>query len=100
MEVQFVTKKLERCYLTHMLAVRAWGQTVARKYVQRIGLLRAVSDLAELEALPGLDCHPLKGPRKGQYAILLHDRWRLIFSLGGKKATVILVKEVNKHYGD
>ena len=56
--------------------------------------------MTEVEALPGLDCHPLKGKRQGHYTITLHDRWRLIFSLCGGEATIILVEEVNKHYGD
>ncbi len=77
-----------------------WGPVVARKFVQRIDIIQEASDLAELEALPGLKCHPLKGKRKGQFAVTLHDRWRLIFSLIGPLARVVRVEEVTKHYGD
>jgi len=77
-----------------------WGSVVARKYVQRIDILQEASDLAETEALPGLECHPLKGKRKGQFAVTLHDRWRLIFSFMGSGAKVIRIEEVTKHYGD
>ncbi len=50
--------------------------------------------------LPGLNCHPLKGSREGQYGIILHDRWRLVFSLKGETAESVFVEEVSKHYGD
>jgi proteic killer suppression protein len=99
-EVEFATHKLEKCYQDHAHGVKMWGPVVARKYVQRIDIMQEASDLAEIEALPGLECHPLKGKRKGQFAVTLHDRWRLIFSLIGMRARVIRVEEVTKHYGD
>ena len=73
---------------------------VARKYIQRIDFLQEASDLAEIERLPGLECHPLKGKRSGQFAVTLHDRWRLIFSLQGRQVKVVRIEEVTKHYGD
>lgn len=99
-EVAFATRKLERCYREFAAGARAWGQTVARKYVQRIDIMQEASDLAELEVLPGLECHPLKGRRKGQFALILHDRWRLVFSLSGIEVKIIRIEEVSKHYGD
>ena len=100
MEVIFVKKKLERCYTDHLQGHKTWGQEVARKYIQRIDLLQEASNMSEVKKLPGLNCHPLKGSRKGKFGISLHDRWRLVFSLCGEKATIILVEEVSKHYGD
>ena len=100
MDVEFATKKLEKCYLDVRQATMMWGEIIARKYIQRIALLQEASNMREVEELPGLDCHRLKGKRKGQHAVTLHDRWRLIFRLSGEKAEVIRVEEVNKHYGD
>ena len=100
MEVIFRTKKLETCYMDHLEGQRTWGAEVGRKYIQRIDILQEASDMAEVRKLPGLDCHPLKGRRKGQFGITLHGRWRLIFSLQGDKARIIRVEEVSKHYGD
>ena len=100
MEVIFVTTKLEKCYMDHSQGRLAWGPEVGRKYIQRIDLLQEAKDMAEVRKLPGLDCHPLKGRRKGQFGITLHGRWRLIFSLQGDKARVVRVEEVSKHYGD
>ncbi|MBE3112838.1 MAG: type II toxin-antitoxin system RelE/ParE family toxin [Acidobacteria bacterium] len=100
MEVIFKTKRLEKCYLDHLQGRRAWGPEVGRKYIQRIDILQEAVDMAEVRKLPGLDCHPLKGGRKGQFGITLHGRWRQIFSLQGNKASIIRVEEVSKHYGD
>lgn len=73
---------------------------MALKYIQRIDLLQEASDVDEVRRLPGLDCHPLKGRRAGQFGITLRGRWRLIIALEGEKNEVISVKEVSKHYGD
>ena len=100
MEVIFRTNRLEKCYKNYQQGCRAWGAEVAKKYIQRIDLLQEASDMAEIGKLPGLNCHPLKGRREGQYGITIHGRWRLIFSLKGERAEVICVEEVSKHYGD
>ena len=86
--------------MNYQAGCREWGPDVARKYIQRIDLLQEASSMDEIRRLPGLDCHPLKGRKVGQYGITLHDRWRLIFSLQGERAKVIRVEEVSKHYGD
>jgi proteic killer suppression protein len=99
-EVAFGTKKLEKCYLNIAQGARTWGLQVARKYIQRIDILQEASDLAEVERMPGLECHPLKGKRRGQFAVTLHDRWRLAFSLQGQQVKVVRIEEVTKHYGD
>jgi plasmid maintenance system killer protein len=44
--------------------------------------------------------HPLKGDRKGQYAIRLGDRERLIVAFADTKLTVVRIEEVSQHYGD
>jgi len=99
-EVAFATTKLEKGYREHAHGVKMWGPVVARKYIQRIDILQEASDLTEIKALPGLDCHPLRGQRKGQFAVSLHGRWRLIFSLAGARVKIIRIEEVTKHYGD
>ena len=54
----------------------------------------------ELNRLPGLYYHPLKGRRKGQHAVSLTDFWRLIFTLHGEQLEIVQIEEVSKHYGD
>jgi proteic killer suppression protein len=99
-EIAFATKKLEKCYRDCAQGVRMWGPAVARKHIQRIDILQEASDLAEIEALPGLRCHPLKGQRRGQFGVTLHDRWRLIISLQGRQVKIVRIEKVTKHYGD
>jgi proteic killer suppression protein len=100
MEVKFRTRKLQRQYENHVEADRAYGEEVARRYIQRIELIKQVRDLDELKALPGLDCHPLRGDRKGHWAIRLTGFYRLIVSLQGDNLEIVQIEEVSKHYGD
>jgi len=99
-DVIFRTKKLEKYYLAADQGRRAWGESVARKFIQRVDLFQEAANMYEIHRLPGLNCHPLKSKKAGQYAITLIEPWRLIFALFGDKAEIICVEEVNKHYGD
>lgn len=40
-------------------------------------------------ALPGLDLHPLKGDRKGAWAVSVSGNWRLTFRFVGKDADAV-----------
>jgi proteic killer suppression protein len=100
LQIQFRTKKLEKQYTQHKLAVKAYGSEVARKYVQRINIIKLTKDFDELAGLPGLKCHPLKGDREGQYAIYLTGFYRLIFTLVGESLEIVQIEEVSKHYDD
>ena len=77
-EVIFRTRKLEKEYQQHDKGVKAYGPEVARKYIQRINIIKQARDIDELMNLPALDCHPLKGNRHGQYAIRLTGFYRLM----------------------
>ena len=100
MQIEFRTKKLEKQYVQHKLAVKAYGNEVARKYIQRINIIKHAKDFDELSGLPGLRCHPLRGDRKGQYAINLTGFYRLIFTLVGESLEIVQIEEVSKHYDD
>ncbi len=100
MEVAFRTRKLEREYRNNTAAVKAYGKQVARKYIQRINIIKHARDIDELIGLPGLRCHPLKGDRQGQYAVTLTGFYRLIFTLHGNALEIANIEEVSKHYGD
>lgn len=100
MEIEFANKRLERRFREHRSAVRAFGVEVARRYIQRINIMKAARSLDELSAMPGLRCHPLKGQRAGQYAINLTGFYRLLFTLHGENLAIVRIEEVSKHYGD
>lgn len=100
MEVRFRTRKLERQYVESRLAERAYGKEVARKYIQRVNIIRACVDFGELMAQRPLACHPLRGDRAGQYAIKLTGFIRLIVTFEAGEIDVVCIEEVSKHYGD
>ncbi|WOG30121.1 type II toxin-antitoxin system RelE/ParE family toxin [Endozoicomonas sp. 8E] len=100
MIVKFRNKKLEKCFLQHKQAVREFGDPVARRYIMRIKLIQAAKNLDDLMALPSLKCHPLKGDRKGQYAVKLTGFYRLIFTIEGNMLNIAMIEEVSKHYDD
>ncbi|PVZ68441.1 type II toxin-antitoxin system RelE/ParE family toxin [Pelagibaculum spongiae] len=100
MQIQFRTNKLEKCYLKHQQAIKAFGDQVAKKYIQRINTIKATTSIEDLMKLPGLRCHPLKGDRKGQYAVNLTGFYRLIFTMEGNTLKIAMIEEVSKHYDD
>ena len=100
MEVVFRARKLKKEYTSFKSATKTYGLNVARKYIQRVNIIKNVFDIDELLLLPGLRCHPLKGDRQGQYALKLTGFYRLIFSLDGKQMEIVCIEEVSKHYGD
>lgn len=53
-----------------------------------LGLLNAATAPGDL-ALPGLKLHPLKGDRKGTWAVWVSGNWRITFKFAGKDADVV-----------
>jgi len=98
--VTFRTKVLERCYTDHRFGSRKSDKSIARKYVQRINIFKAMHNMDELMPAPGMNCHPLKGDRKGQFAVTLTRRVRLIFTHHAGECELVRVEEVSKHYDD
>jgi proteic killer suppression protein len=99
-QVQFRTNKLRKQYEDVREAEKAHGRQVARRYVERINILKHARDIEEVKQLPGLDCHELKGRRQGQWAVKLTGFYRLIFTLQGEQLQIARVEEVSKHYDD
>jgi toxin HigB-1 len=100
MKVEFRTKKLEKQYLDSKQAIKAYGQAVATRYIERINIIKHTASIEELEGLPVLNCHPLKGDRSGEWSVKLTGFMRLIFTLGGHQLEIVRIKEVSKHYGN
>ncbi|MCH7471797.1 type II toxin-antitoxin system RelE/ParE family toxin [bacterium] len=101
MELYFKTGKLKKCYETETEAKRKWPAPVAGKYALRILQIQIARDFDALKKLPVLKVHPLKGNRKGQWSLTIHEKWRLIFVLEATDGIeIIKVLEVSKHYDD
>ena len=100
MYIEFRTTQLEKCYRFESERGKKWGTEVARRYVERVNILKAANSIADVRALKALACHSLKGDRKDQHAVKLTRRWRLIFTLHGDGLRIVRIEEVSKHYGD
>ena len=55
----------------------------APKIRRILARLQAATDLRDLDA-PGLRLHPLKGGRKGQWAVDVDRNWRITFIFEGR----------------
>ncbi len=100
MEIRFRTRKLEKQYTRHRFAEKAYGRDVARKFIQRVNIIKQARDIDELCSLPVLRCHSLKGNRQGEWAVKLTGFYRLIFTLEGDLLEIACIEEVSKHYDD
>jgi proteic killer suppression protein len=98
--VTFRTARLKRCYEKSEEAQRRWGGAVGRRYVERVNILYAAESVGDLYKMLSLQFHPLTGDRRGQYALTLVGRFRLIVSIPDDDWKAVRVEEVSKHYGD
>ncbi len=78
--LKFRHKGLE-CFFLH-------GTTagIQPKYARRLRLILGRLNVAREPrdmALPGLDLHPLKGERKGTWAVSVSGNWRITFEFSG-----------------
>lgn len=77
MEIRFKDKKIRELCEKRSVAEKKLGTDCARKLRTRLDDLDAASRVTELVAG---NPHPLKGERKGQFALNLAGGWRLVFS--------------------
>lgn len=91
---------MRRQYEDYREAEKDYGTQVARRYIERVNIIKQARDIEELKRLPGLRCHELKGNRYGQWAVNLTGFHRLIFTLEGNLLEIARIEEVSKHYGD
>lgn len=100
MEIKFKTNKLQKQYESSKEAVKAYGEQVAKKYIQRVNILKNAKSFEELYTIPQLKFHPLTGDRDGEFAITLTGFYRLIITNDGDTFDIAKIEEVSKHYGD
>ena len=100
MQVEFRTKKLRECYQESKKSVKEWGDKVARRYVERVNILKVAKSADDLYKIAPLRFHALKGKKEGQYSLILVDRWRLVITFVDEAKTIVRIGEVSKHYGD
>jgi proteic killer suppression protein len=78
-EIFFASHKLEKASNREREGDRMWGPESARKVRRRLAELAAADSLAVVAKYPPARLHPLKGNRKGQFAVDVKHPFRLIF---------------------
>ena len=86
MIVRFRHKGLERLFTTG--DVRGVSTEHVRKLRQILAYLNVSQEPQEMN-LPGFKLHPLKGERKGQWAVSVSGNLRVVFEFEGENATNI-----------
>ncbi|MBD3808173.1 MAG: type II toxin-antitoxin system RelE/ParE family toxin [Epsilonproteobacteria bacterium] len=100
MEVRFKTNKLQKQYENSKDAIKAYGVDVAKRYIQRVNILKSAKSFDDLYTIPQLKFHQLTGNRNGEFAISLTGFYRLIITKEGDIFDIAKIEEVSKHYDD
>ena len=98
MYIDFSTKHLAEASINYSEASRLFGMQIARKYMQRITILKATEKFNELYGHKSLRLHQLKGNRAGQYSISLTANYRLIMEKLEEDSVRIL--DVEDYHGN
>jgi len=99
MLVKFRTTELAKCYQDERLRTKTWGEKVARLFIRRVEALQASATTKDLRQNAALKFHALHGPMVGQFAIWVDATWRIVLRFEDAAQTVVIIEEVNKHYG-
>ena len=100
MQIEFRTNRLRSCYADSSAGAREWGDKVARRYIERVNVLKAAKTIDDLYKVAALRFHALKGDRQGQHSITLVDRWRMVVTFRDDALTVVRIEEVSARYGN
>jgi len=100
LEVRFKTKRLQKQYENHKVARKDYDKQVAKRYIQRVIILKSAKSFEDLYKIPQLKFHPLTGNRDGEFAISLTGFYRLIITNDGDACDIAKIEEVSKHYDD
>ena len=98
MEIEFATNRLGAAGRSLSEATRQFGMPVGRRYIQRLGIIRATDHFRELYGHRALRLHPLRGDRSGQYGMTLSANFRLILERISEDKVRVL--DVEDYHGD
>ncbi len=68
-------------------------QTQHAGRIQRLLDILDVADSPEKLNIPGLFLHPLKGERKGEWAMTVSGNWRITFRFDGEDVIVVHLED-------
>lgn len=80
MDIFFKRAKLAKVLNSNGLLTKEFGEENARCIMRRLTVLAAASTLADIPLVPPERCHPLKGNRRGYFAVDVKQPYRIIFA--------------------
>jgi proteic killer suppression protein len=97
-DIEFSSNRLASAGVCYSEAIRLFGVSIGRKYIQRLSILRATEKFSQLFGYRALRLHLLQGDRTGQYSVTLTANYRLI--LEKIEEDKILIIDVEDYHGD
>lgn len=94
MKITYKNKKIEKVCTNAYEAEKQYGSEMAEKIHQCIDKIQAFNTVEELIRFHIRRCHPLKGNRKGQYAMDLVHPYRLVFTKKGQEIQIAYILEI------
>lgn len=98
MEVCYKNKKIERTCTQVSVAIKKYGTEMALKINQRINEISAADNVDIMIQFGIGRCHPLKGNKKGCYAVDLVHPFRLLFTVKQKKVVIAVIEEIMDYH--
>ena len=80
MEIQFNRRKDQKTFNSKKELQRQYGDSIARKIMARIAVLKNASNLSSVPTTPPERLHQLTGNREGEFAVDLAQPHRLVFA--------------------
>jgi proteic killer suppression protein len=98
-EFRFASSKLEKLY-QYKTGSTKYPDSVVEAFIKRIRLIEGAKDERAFRAFKGIHFEKLRGTRN-QYSMRLNKDWRLILRFEkNKEGIVVVIIEINRHYGD
>ena len=94
MKITYKIRKIEKVCTIASEAEKKYGLEMAEKIHQRIDEIDASDTIEEMVQYHIGRCHPLKGNRKGQYAMDLVHPYRLIIEQIGDEIKIANITEI------
>lgn len=98
MIIEYKNNKIKKVCTNASAARKQYGQIMADLIQQRIQEIEAIDTVEEMIRYGIGRCHPLKGDRKGQYAVDLEQPHRLAFTVKHDCIQIANIEEVVKDY--
>ncbi len=98
MEITYKYKRMERICSDFSVAKKEYGEKRAVYIHQRIDQLRSAETVEQIVDGHIGRCHPLKGNRRGQFAMDVGHPYRLIFEKIGNEIQIVRILEITDYH--